>query len=67
MPDHDLRAPQERLRMRPQRLRRELHSGRWELTGPVYWLYATDAASASRSAAAANRSAPDALPPARPR
>jgi signal transduction histidine kinase len=31
------------LRLEAQRLESELHSGRWALTGPVYWLYAGDA------------------------
>ncbi len=32
------------LRAEARRLDSELHSGRWALTGPVYWLYAGDAA-----------------------
>lgn len=32
------------LRAEAQQLASELRSGRWTLTGPVYWLYATDAA-----------------------
>jgi len=36
--------PQPDLRAEARRLQSELQSGRWTLTGPLYWLYARDAA-----------------------
>ncbi len=45
------------LRAEAQRLRSDLDSGRWPLTGPVYWLYAGDAAKWSGGAAPGGRQA----------